>query len=527
MKKKYFSNYILHQYENYTNNEFNFSSTPTVDAIYIEQELPERANNSLIEALPPPLTNDSAIFEALRKKPIYDDSEKNKDIYYRSQACDRIEFIAIPTPESLQAYKTIDTCIRQGYTDKSFFDKKYFDQLRSKNNYVESNSQLFNLKSGCSILGISSGGKTTAINSILKLYPQVIIHCNNGIVKSCFYQIVWLKIDCPHDATRGGLCGDILILIDHILNTDYASVYKRSSVEVKLAAISQLFYKYRVGVLVIDEIQFLTKSKDALILLNFFVHLNNIVGVPVVTIGNYDAYDGLFHDFKQAKRVVGNNFIQMPSFNIEKFQNFVEMYWKYQWTKTETPLTDELLAELYIQSGGIPGLSIKLYRAAQIEAVGSKNEKITTKLIEKVKMEKFRPLVPFTQALLSDNPSEYCMYSDIRVQKQLQMSSQIKKSKEKAENRNVVQIKFINDVEESILAYLENLGIDELSISESGIDIKYMINAYLGKKPEEICNLVSTKILQILKGDKTENKPSKEEVDQMLCDLEENIIDKL
>jgi macrodomain Ter protein organizer (MatP/YcbG family) len=71
------------------------------------------------------------------------------------------------------------------------------------------------------------------------------------------------------------------------------------------------------------------------------------------------------------------------------------------------------------------------------------------------------------------------------------------------------------------------LGINESTVSKSGIDIKYMINTYLGIKSEEICNLVSTKILQMLQGGETENKPSKEEINQMICDLNDNIIDKL
>lgn len=45
-----------------------------------------------------------------------------------------------------------------------------------------------------SFIGCSGSGKTTTTNRILSGYPQVLYHPEHN-----FLQIVYLKIDCPHD----------------------------------------------------------------------------------------------------------------------------------------------------------------------------------------------------------------------------------------------------------------------------------------------------------------------------------------
>ena len=47
-----------------------------------------------------------------------------------------------------------------------------------------------------SLIGCSGSGKSTTLQRILNLYPQVIYH-----EKYNFTQLVYLKIDCPHDGS--------------------------------------------------------------------------------------------------------------------------------------------------------------------------------------------------------------------------------------------------------------------------------------------------------------------------------------
>ena len=70
-----------------------------------------------------------------------------------------------------------------------------------------------------SIIGISGIGKTTAIERLLLMYPQVIKHFEYK--GECFTrtQIVWLKIDCPYDGNLSTLCKSFFKAIDDILGT--------------------------------------------------------------------------------------------------------------------------------------------------------------------------------------------------------------------------------------------------------------------------------------------------------------------
>jgi hypothetical protein len=70
--------------------------------------------------------------------------------------------------------------------------------------------------SSLTLIGPSGIGKTTNLINILNLYPQVIIHPDYSV-----YQLVWLKVDCPHAGSLKGLCTDIFLAADRLLGTNY------------------------------------------------------------------------------------------------------------------------------------------------------------------------------------------------------------------------------------------------------------------------------------------------------------------
>lgn len=89
-------------------------------------------------------------------------------------------------------------------------------------------------------------------------------------------QIVWLKLDCPHDGSIKGLCFQFFEAIDRALGTDYFPRYTKSryTVDVLMVLMTQLVNLYQIGILVIDEIQHLSLAKGggSEKMLNFFVH---------------------------------------------------------------------------------------------------------------------------------------------------------------------------------------------------------------------------------------------------------------
>ena len=245
---------------------------------------------------------------------------------------------------------------------------------------------------GFAILGVSGQGKTTAIESSLLLYPQVIQHVNYQDKPFIRKQLVWLKLNCPFDGSLKGLCLNFLQAMDAHLGSNYFQKFasRGASVDILIPIMAHLATLHGLGVLVIDEIQNLSflKSGGAEKMLNYFTQLINTIGVPVVLIGTFKAMRLLSGSFSQARRSTGQGDLIMDRLTEgEEWNFFLESLWKYQWTAKVSPLTDSLKSTMYELSQGIVDIAVKLYMLAQweaLEADDAKDEKITVGLIKSV-----------------------------------------------------------------------------------------------------------------------------------------------
>lgn len=97
--------------------------------------------------------------------------------------------------------------------------------------------------------------------------------------------------------------------IDNLLGTNYFSNYaeRARNINEMLPNIAQVAANHCIGVLVIDEIQRLSKAKSggAEAMLDFFVQLVNIIGIPVVLVGTYKALPILSDAISQMRRGTG------------------------------------------------------------------------------------------------------------------------------------------------------------------------------------------------------------------------------
>ena len=95
-------------------------------------------------------------------------------------------------------------------------------------------------------MGFPGIGKTSAIERILSLYPQVILHKHplNTL------QIVWLKLNCPHDGSLKTLCMNFFLKIDSLIGTNYYEKYgkKTNSVSSMVIRMSQVARIHSIGV---------------------------------------------------------------------------------------------------------------------------------------------------------------------------------------------------------------------------------------------------------------------------------------
>jgi len=391
-------------------------------ANYLEQVVPDYQGNPLIEALPQ-IYSKYDVMKLLTVDPGHNEGERELDAQYRLHSIGRLFRYFQPLDVHFDIEQRVSLAIRQSYISKNPATPKYAASLaqgataiREKNlNAISgANSTAFCF----TVIGMSGVGKTTAMEKVLSLYPQTILHTEYNNTPMFITQLVWAKLDCPFDGSLKGLCIDFFTYVDNVLGTDYSkkfSVY-RMTVDALLPRMAQIARTHCLGLLVIDEIQHLShvKSGGQAKMLNFFVTLVNTVGVPVVLIGTPKAKPILQSEFRQARRSSGLGALIWNNMqNDVSWEIILRAMWKNQWTQKRVGLTDELKNVLYDESQGIIDIAVKLYAMAQIKAIADRTEMVTVKGIKEVAAEKLRYVRPMLDALRSGDIKKLAQYEDV------------------------------------------------------------------------------------------------------------------
>ncbi len=394
-----------------------------VEADYLEQVLPEYRDNPLIEALPDIMSDDETI-AALTNTPTYSEEERNLDAKYRIHCLSRLlHDYYQPLPQHLDIEKRISVCIRQGYRNRNPAGKEYalmanesYEAMK-EGRYPRPVAGYHPHASGFTIIGVSGVGKSTAVESVLAQYPQLIEHREYHGKPLPLKQITWLKLDCPHDGSRIEMCYRFFKSVDDVIGSDYLDQYKKSrtSVGAMLTLMQRIAQEYSLGLLVADEVQHLAQAKsgsDAM--LNFFVTLVNTIGVPVILIGTSKALPILQGQFRQARRSSGHGDLIWNRMKKERtWTVFVESIWSYQWIQNRVPLTPEMLDVIYQETQGIIVLAVVLYVLLQEDAIITEQETFRAEDIRRVSKERMALVQPMLEALRNNDQKNIDKYEDI------------------------------------------------------------------------------------------------------------------
>jgi len=395
-------------------------------AIYSEQPKPliEYKGNPLIEALPPIWEDSSEVIDMLSHNDGHHDGERQYGSRYRMHCVLRLFRYFQPLEQHLDIEQRFSLCIREGYLHRSPLSPDYAMALADGHKAIKSGSYVLPVEysptgSGFTIIGLSGVGKTSAVTRILKLYPQVIVHSRYKDTPLVLKQIVWLKLDCPHDGLVKGLCMEFFGAVDRAAGTNYFEAFaKRSStIDIMMQRMEQVARLHCIGVLVIDEIQHLTRAKGggSANMLNFLVTLVNKIGIPVVLIGTTLAMSVLQSEFRQARRSSGQqgDLLWDRMKNDVSWDIFVSSMWINQWTAQIIPLTTEFRDALYYESQGIADIAVKLYAMAQIRAIGSGVDTLSLGDFRIVASEKLGLIKSALDALRSGDKKRIAAIGDI------------------------------------------------------------------------------------------------------------------
>lgn len=438
-------------------------------AVYHSQQLIDFKGNPLIEALPPILSQEEA-FEKLSYYPPFDEKEKELSPQLRYHALIRLTRFFQPVTQHLDLEQRFSRLLRYGYVGRNPRTPENVHQLNTAhyamNGQPLAPHDIRSTASSFTLMGFSGIGKTTAIERVLSLYPQIIIHKYPLNIT----QIVWLKLNCPHDGSLKSLCMDFFLKVDRLLGTNYYDRFggKRNSISSMVTRMGQIARLHYIGALIIDEIQHLltAKSSGSEKMMNFFVTLVNEIGVPVMMIGTMRARSVLQQDFRQARRGSGQgDMVWQQMKKDDDWDVLISEMWAYQWTKNRVELTDDSNNTLYEQSQGIVDIAVKLFVLSQGRAIETGAEKITPGMIRRVAKDDLKLVQPMLEALRSGLLSEIEKYEDIMPmdvadylqhhQSKIDLKATIQKKKEKQAKAR--QNKETTKLEKIILALI---GID-------------------------------------------------------------------
>lgn len=371
----------------------------SVDAQYTPVVRALHRGNHWIEALPDN-PNDKELYHELKTSVPLDPTERALPYYDRKECIEAISHVFVPLDVAGSITRKIFSAIREGYVSRNPLSNQMRQNLSETQKCVINRDSSFSTISGSNanaygfcVVGDSGMGKTTIVSHALSLFPQVIVHSQYNDMAFPNIQLVWMRLDCPHDASVKGLCSTFFRQFDEMTGDNtYAKHARngRATVDQMIPQMALLAQRHGLGLLVIDEIQNLqaAKSGGEQRMKNFIVQLVNMIGIPILLVGTPPAIEILSSDLMTIRRSSGQqgmSIIHPFTKGSTDWSMFVKGIWKYQWTNVKTDLTEELNDTLYSASRGNLALSICLFKEAQRIAIDNgqvnRDERMTPRVL--------------------------------------------------------------------------------------------------------------------------------------------------
>lgn len=370
----------ISQYE-----EIDLNETRIVDAIYIPARTDIDKGNPYIEALPNPRKESSIMKAYSRSLPGYDfDSVRKMSDLDRMLAVGTLRELRFPLPFNKELEFSFYNALlisyrarRQMKSDNTVIDLTV-DNKKTETSLILKGESSEATNAGFSLIGYSGCGKSSAISSLVRYYPQVIMHTDE--YGGYFPQITYLVVNCIPNSNFSALYEGIGDAIDKALN-NIDPVYAKTiahgrGLGKKAELIKEYVEKFGIGIIIFDEIQFIDFEHTRENTFDSLLTLSNRTKVAIAVVGTEDAKDKMFSELRTSRRlgmeINGNLYCENKNY----FTFLVKSLFKYQWFDSPVTPTEEIIDALYDVSKGIVDQLISIYSCIHFDYLSKKKRPV-------------------------------------------------------------------------------------------------------------------------------------------------------
>lgn len=232
--------------------------------------------NPYVEALPPMLAGQELI-RALASVPLYSTSDRDRSTGERLQLLSALYEFYQPLTMTLDLYCEVYNAMQHCYGQ--YTPQREAASLQQGYAAMQGKAVAASIGGGnsFSVVGVSGLGKSTALQRVLSLFPQIIHHERYNGQMLCCQQIPYLVVQTPHDGSVKAMILDIYLQLDTLLGTSYQhyALAHKLTLDVLVSQLNQIVRVNHVGLLVIDELQNIAYRKNGIRFINFLVQLIN------------------------------------------------------------------------------------------------------------------------------------------------------------------------------------------------------------------------------------------------------------
>ncbi len=437
-----------------------------VEAIYSEPICELDKDNPYIKALPFPLTDDKERMKNYTRTIPGFDSEKLKSY------SDAQKRILLSQLSELRFYLPFETEL------EIEFYNSLLNAYRSKTQVLDPFTKTYKLVGntgkgsdpGFSLTGLSGTGKSSSLELLLSHYPQVIQHnFENGNA----IQIVYLIVSCPANSNFGMLYAEIGRAIDQALDVNIYEkmINSARNLGAKQQKITELFEKFAVGALILDEIQLIDFNSTKENSIQGLLVLQNTSKTSLITIGNEEALNKLYSTLRVGRRI-GRNIQSSVYCNSREYLTYlIKLLFRYQLFNEYVEPTPEIIDALIAESKGIINILVLLYMAMQDAYLSAKAKPtINKEFIVQTMEDRFGKLKKLL--LLVDNEDSQKEIQEMLKKAKLDQEAKIDILKQQEE-----MAKTINEAEELNLTNI---------IQQIYNNISMVVSSYSFKEVEDV-----------------------------------------